>query len=343
MLAGARVTLKLHRFEIAVAALAAVAAGVLGITLALRIDALGVSQSCLDQALASQDGSGIGQQCLSLMRAGSEILGESYLDGEGTIPLSIMGALPFLLGLLGGVPLVARELEARTAQTAWSLDGSRNRWLTRQIVPVTLVLGAVMAFAALAAGPVADDFVAWGHGGEASVIGLHGGLAVVRAFGALGIGLAVGALLGRTLPAFLFGVAISLALLFALGNVRNAWMASLEPMVIQHLSPGTGEAMVDPRAVTTGWAVEAPDGTLLSGEEARELVTAAGVESPPPEDVQDTPALLWYEENGYVLLPTGITDEMALGWAPFDGLAFGLVGVIGLGSSVVLVNRRRPI
>jgi hypothetical protein len=39
------------------------------------------------------------------------------------------------------------------------------------------------------------------------------------------------------------------------------------------------------------------------------------------------------------LLPVGVTDEMALGWAPFDGIAFGFVGVIGLGSAVVLVNR----
>jgi hypothetical protein len=343
MFAGARVTLKLHRFEIAVAALAAVAAGVLGISMALRIDALGVSQACLDSVWLSQDGSSASEECFALIRAGSEVLGESFLDGQGTVPLSIMGALPFLLGLLGGVPIVARELEARTAQTAWSLDGSRVRWLARQVLPVALLLGAAMSFAALAAGPVADDFVAWGHGGEASVIGLHGGLAVVRAFGAFGIGLAVGALLGRTLPAFLFGVALSLALLFALGNVRTAWMASLEPMVVQHPSPLTGEYIVDPRSVTTGWAVEAPDGILLSSEEARELATAAGVETPPPGDVQDTPALAWYEENGYVLLPIGITDEMALGWAPFDGLAFGLVGVIGLGSTVVLVNRRRPV
>jgi hypothetical protein len=342
MLAGARVTLKLHRFEIAVAALAAIAAGVLGVTMAMRIDALNVSQACLDRVQASQDGFSAGEECFSLVRAGSEILGESYLDGEGTVPLSIMGALPFLLGLLGGVPLVARELEARTAQTAWSLDGSRIRWLGRQVWPVTLVLGAGMAFAALAAIPVADDFVAWGHGGKASVIGLHGGLALVRAFGAFGIGLAVGALLGRTLPAFIFGVAISLALLFALGNVRDAWTASLEPMVIAHPVSDTGEYAVDPRSVTTGWAVVAPDGTLLSSEEARRIATDAGVESPPPDDVQDTPALIWYEENGYVLLPVGITDDMALGWAPFDGIAFGLVGLIGFGSTIVLVNRRRP-
>jgi hypothetical protein len=343
MLAGARVTLKLHRFEIAVAALAAIAAGVLGLTIAMRIDALDVSQACLDRVQASQDGFSAGEECFALVRAGSGILGESFLDGEGTVPLSIMGALPFLLGLLGGVPIVSRELEARTAQTAWSLDGSRIRWLARQVWPVALVLGAAMTFAALAAIPVADDFVAWGHGGKSSVIGLHGGLALVRAFGAFGIGLAVGALLGRTLPAFIFGVALSLALLYALGNVRDAWTASLEPMVIVDPSTDTGEYSMDPRAVTTGWVVRTPDGTLLSSEDARRIATDAGVESPAPDDVQDTPALIWYDENGYVLLPVGVTDEMALGWAPFDGIAFGLVGVIGVGSTIVLVNRRRPV
>ena len=128
MLAAARVTLKQHRFEISVAALAAVAAAVLGLSIAIRMDALHVSQACIDSVFASQDGSGIGQECLSLVRAGSGILGGTYLNGEGSLPVSVMGALPFLVGLLGGVPIVARELEAGTAQTAWSLNGSRVRW-----------------------------------------------------------------------------------------------------------------------------------------------------------------------------------------------------------------------
>lgn len=33
---------------------------------------------------------------------------------------------------------------------------------------------------------------------------------------------------------------------------------------------------------------------------------------------------------------------MALGWAPFDGLIFGAVGVLGLGIAAVTVERRRP-
>ncbi|MEX2136991.1 MAG: hypothetical protein WEB29_08615 [Chloroflexota bacterium] len=342
MLAAAWVTLKLHRFEVGVAALAAVAATVLGISIALRIDALHISQACIDRALALQDATGAGADCFALIQAGSGILGESYLDGEGTVPLSVMGALPFLLGLLGGVPIVARELEARTAPTAWSLNGSRVRWLARQVRPIGLVLLAAMTIAAIAAMPVADDWVRWGYGGFSALIGLNGPLAVVRAFGAFGIGLAVGALLGRTLPAFLFGAALTFAILFALGQAHERWLGTLEPQPIAEYSAETGEYINIPGAVATSWGWFAPDGQLLGHEEARRVATEAGVPPADPADVQDTPGSTWLSEHGYVGVTLGVTDDMALGWAPYDGITFGLVGLAGVGAAVWLVNRRRP-
>jgi hypothetical protein len=60
-------------------------------------------------------------------------------------------SLPSVLGLLGGVPIVWRELETRTAQTAWSLSPSRLRQLAHQISSIGLVLGVVMVFAAVVA------------------------------------------------------------------------------------------------------------------------------------------------------------------------------------------------
>lgn len=342
MLAAARVTLKQHRFEVTVAALAAVAAAVLGLSIAIRIDALHVSQACLDRALASQDWQGGGADCFSLLQAGSGILGETYLDGEGSVPLSIMGALPFLLGLLGGVPIVARELEAGTAQTAWSLNGSRVRWLARQVAPIVIVLGAAMIFAALVAIPVADLWVRWGHGGASSLIGLHGLLAVVRAFGAFGVGLAVGALLGRTLPAFIFGAALTFAVLFAAGQARETWLSALPPRIIAEVSAGTGEWNGIPGAVATSWGWLTADGDLLSREEARKLASDAGVPPADPNDVQDTPAMTWLAEHGYLGVPLGVTDEMAMRWAPYDGAIFGSVGLAAIAGAIVLVNRRRP-
>ena len=114
---------------------------------------------------------------------------------------------------------MASQLEARTAATAWSLNPSRTRWLLGQALPVTLVLGAAMALAAVVADRVVDAQVAWGHSAF-YYIGLHGPLALVRAFAALGIGLLAGALIGRTVPALAVGVGVSVALLFGVAAVR---------------------------------------------------------------------------------------------------------------------------
>jgi hypothetical protein len=340
-LAAARVTLRQHRFEVLAAVVAAIVAGIVGVTIALRIRALGVPSSCLDAAISSPDGSGVGPDCLALLREGAAIIGETFLTGEGTLAISMMGALPILVGLLGGVPIVARELEARTAQTAWSLNASRARWLRRQILPIGVVLAASMAFAAVAAMPVADASVAWGRGAS-SLIGLHGPLALIRAFAAFGIGLAVGALVGRTLPAFVLGLTLSIALALGTGLLRDFWTRSLEPSQIGRPTPGAGEPVNEPRAVVTGWGVLGPDGALLSASAARDLATAAGVPPPAEFDTQDTPALEWYSANGYMLVPVGVSDEVALGWTIYDGLIFGSAGLIGILVAHVAVMRTRP-
>jgi hypothetical protein len=165
----------------------------------------------------------------------------------------------------------------------------------------------------------------------------------VRAFGAFGIGLAVGALLGRTLPAFVLGAALTFVVLFATGQARETWLRSQPSTVIAEVSPDTGELAIVRGAVQTGWGVRVPDGTLISFKEARALVSAAGVPPADPDDLQDVPALLWLEEYGYTVVPLGLTEEIAMGWAPIDALLYGLVGVASLGGAVVLVNRLRPI
>lgn len=278
---------------------------------------------------------------MALLSRGQGIIGDSYLSGQGTIVLSIMGALPFVLGLLGGVPIVSRELEARTAQTAWSLNPSRLRWLARQIAPVALLLGAAMTFAALVATPVGVEWVRWGRGGWSDLIGLHGLLVVVRAFGAFGIGPAVGAFLGRTLPAFIVGLALTLAIIFGLNQARNAWLAGLPQEIMGPTSPGAVDP-AGPSTKPTGTAWIAPNGDVLSLDEAYQQARDAGVPPPDPKDTQDTPAAMWLQDHGYFAVPLGVNDAAALGWAVYDGLTFAVLGAGGLGATLLLVNRRRP-
>lgn len=116
----------------------------------------------------------------------------------------------------------------------------------------------------------------------------------------------------------------------------------LPPSILGEISAETGEWNGIPGSVPTTWGWLTPDGDLLSRDEARKLASDAGVPPADPNDVQDTPAATWLEEHGYFDVPLGVTDEMALGWARYDGLIFGMAGLVGIAGAIVLVNRRRP-
>lgn len=113
----------------------------------------------------------------------------------------------FAVGLILGVPLVAREVEHGTAQLAWTVGRSRVRWLLGRIafaalvaVLLTAVLAATTEVLAAAMRPDVDlsrDF---------SFHGERGPLIVARAVLGLGAGVLVGAIVGRQLPALLLGV-----------------------------------------------------------------------------------------------------------------------------------------
>jgi len=330
MLAAARVVLKQHRFEVGAAAIAALAVGVWALLVGLQVRMLGVPPGCIEAWLAS--GTDEQTECLGLLRTWSGIV--------ETPVIGVMVYIPFATGLLGSVPIVARELESRTAQRAWSLNPSRRRWLFRQLAPVMVILGASLTFAALATSLLEADRVIVGYS-PVDDLGLYGPLIVARAFGAFGVGLLVGALLGRTLPAFVLGVALTVALTFVVSSVREEWVKRLEPAVVSEMSAGGGTILV-PHAVITAIAFRTPDGQQISIEDARAIAHTAGAAQPAPDDEQDLPAAVWLERHGYAELDLGVTMEMALGWAPYDALAFVIVGVASIAGTIPMVNRRRP-
>ena len=335
MRVAARVTLKQHRFEVGAAVFASLVIAVFALILEYRLRALDVPPGCVDNWLGRVDGLDGAGFCLGPMRAWGEVL-----EVDGGLIFGVMKYLPFGLGLLVGVPIVASELEARTAQTAWSLDGSRQRWLLRQIWPVLVLLGATLSFTAVATSVLAANNVAWG-GLAYFDIGLHGPLIVARAFGAFGVGLLVGALLGRTLPAFVLGACLMVALFVFVGRAQDAWLAGLEPTVIG-TSSAEGDVEIDrpTRVVQSGWGWRAPDGTQLSFQEGLAVVPAEIADGDDP--VQYPNSTQWLLDHGYASLALGVTDERALGWAPYDALAFSLIGAASLVGAAVVVSRRRP-
>lgn len=160
---------------------------------------------------------------VSFLDAGSMSTLETYI-------WSTMSLLPFGLGLLTGVPIVSRELEERTAQVAWSLNGSRARWLFRQSSPILLVLIAAIAVTAWTTTALVNGPDAHPEGAFVN-IGSYGVPVLARAFGAFGLGIFVGALIGRALPALVFGGVLSLGLVLSVSGARDAWLAAQAPSV----------------------------------------------------------------------------------------------------------------
>jgi len=111
-------------------------------------------------------------------------------------------AVPCLLGMFWGGPLLARELETGTSQFAWTQSVSRRRWLT--------VEAGWALLAAAAWGGAVSALVTWWSSPENALnhqnfqpgqFDIQGIVPVGYALFAMALGITAGALLRRTLPA----------------------------------------------------------------------------------------------------------------------------------------------
>ncbi len=190
----ARLSFRLQRLEILLLAAAVVVVSGLMLWWAFELDGLAAAYpDCdfFDPAAACQ---AAGQRFSGTFSIAEIIIRNTWLAG-------------FAVGLVLGVPLVAREVEHGTAQLAWTVGRSRVRWLIGRVafaalvaVLLTALLAAtteVLATAMLPDINMSQDF---------NLHGNRGPLIVGRAMLGLGAGVLVGALLGRQLPALLLGV-----------------------------------------------------------------------------------------------------------------------------------------
>jgi hypothetical protein len=317
---SARITLKQHRFEVGAAAVAAILIGAAALWVNFRLDALDLPAACFD---APPPGFGEGgSECDRLQRERSNV------KAQGGTVLGWMAILPWAAGLLGGVTLVGRELEARTAQTAWALAGSRRRWLGRQLCPILIVLGLTVGFAAIAASILSatrseSDAYVWVD------LGVRGPLVVARALSALGLGLFIGAALGRTLPAFIVGAVLSTALVVGAVMAREGWV-DLQPQVVFEQATVDSPSFRGGLILEQGWRL--PDGTILLDSDAMALVEEAGLNDPNQ----------WLLDRGYEIVQVGITADTAGLWEPLETAGSTLIGVVLLLGTVTIVDRRRP-
>ena len=250
----------------------------------------------------------------------------------GTVMMTQLGVglAMYAVPLVLGVPVLTSEIERRTAMIAWPLAGSRLKWLAWRagsVFVIGVVLIGVMAFAAElmvgASDPGAELGFAY-HGTRGISLMTRAGLVLVMA-------VALGAVVGRLLPALLIGIALAVGLSTAVGALPPYGVASTE-ITPSEVTP-TESSFEGGQPFQTGHAYRAPDGTPISDDEAEAMFMAVYAEySPdlPPDSV--LPQDVYYGIAG-----SRYCEVLARESAVLVGAAVLVAGV-----GAVVVQRRRP-
>jgi len=200
-LTWARLTFRLARFEVIAFGAVILALIVATILAAASIDAVRPPANCFS---STPDGMPI---------AGcEEALNAWYTAQQGIVGLAagLLIFIAFAAGVFLGVPIVARELERGTTRLAWSLTPSRMRWCAARLVPIFVVV----AIATYVAGVAVDRFFAATNplddmANSFTAFGFRGLLIASRAIFIFAVAVAVGAIVGRVLPAIIFAAIIA--------------------------------------------------------------------------------------------------------------------------------------
>lgn len=257
--------------------------------------------------------------------------------GLGYQVMNNMWFVPWLIGLVLGVPMVAREVEHGTAQLAWTLGRSRTRWLLGRVAFTALIVVVLMGFLAVASEMLAAALVPDSDLGRTFFLhDQRGFLLVTRGLVALAIGVLVGAVIGRQLQALLLAIIVA-GLVYAGGTYAlDRWNEAegIEP-------PAVGPGLDGPLFVGSG--IELTTGERVNWEELQRRgfneVAFMG-DGPIYASVQD------FETGGepigreYMLVIPGerYPEIMARTSAATGGLAL----LVFFGAAAV-VHQRRPV
>jgi hypothetical protein len=169
-------------------------------------------------------------------------------------------ALPLVLGVFLGAPLVARETEHATNSLAWTQTVTRRRWLTGKLVTVFAITIATTA--------AVSALVTWWSGTMNSLNGnrfegvqfdTQNIAPIAFAIFAVALGLAAGALFRRTLPA----IGVTVGGYFA---IRLVVAVHLRPHYMKPVTQSVPLSL-DPHVSTGSWRLAG--GTIVdaSGHE----------------------------------------------------------------------------
>jgi len=323
MISLGRLALRIQRFEFGTVALLVLLVGVSALIVRARLDGVGATVECFEVWLYGSGpfGAGACEGPVSTFLAINQ--------DEAAPIIATMQALPLVVGLVLGVSLVGREIESGTAVTAWALAASRRRWLAGRLIPVLAALLGLLAFSAIASEILAVGRNPWIAGGVTfQDAGEHGPGIVARGVAAFGIAAAVGAALGRMLPAVLVSAALLLGLWIGGDVALVAWLDSARR-----------EVMIDAPSRDDGvWGItdqywRTPAGQRLTEAEAWAMI---------PADVTEPLQDVWLAEH-LERVVVGVPASEYPAWSAFETAGFTAVGALGLVVVYLIVDRRRPV
>lgn len=234
--------------------------------------------------------------------------GESFFDRLGadgiktavfTAGTAIVYAVPALVGVFWGAPLVARELETGTHRLVWNQSITRTRWLATKLGLAGLAAAAAGAIGlALTwwAGPI-DGAIASGVDSNSfaavprlwpDLFGARGVVPIAMAVLALAIGVTAGLVIRRAVPA----MAVTLGVVVAI-------QVAAPLLLQQHLLPA--------ERITTTITADKLRGLMLSGDPANGPAEVEELELS-----VDSPGA-WVTEN-VTLDPSGAVAETLPDW-----------------------------
>lgn len=245
-----------------------------------------------------------------------------FLESGRQVASGLIIVSPFVLGLFIGPPLVARELERRTAEIAWTLSASRTRWLMRRIaVPLAAVLAATFALGG--AGEALTRVAPWNEGVDPGFqdYGGRGVLVPLRALAVLGVGIAIGAWIGRQLPALLLTLGATLAMGVALSLAMDFQMAREVEAVPMLSMQDAGITKV----YGSGFREDAT-GEVIGYDEYYARADAVHVDDPP----------------GWTPVVFGVPAQRYGDFVLRESGALGAITVTAFGVAFLVTQQRRP-
>lgn len=312
-----RLVTKTVRFEAAFIVIASVIVATASLLCAAWLEGYGLASGCIGAWLAGTPDAA----CTATVEGWAGLSS----DGAGRLLLA-SGLLPLAAGLAAGVVLVGRELESGTAELSWSIARSRTRWLVGRLGVLGLLVLIFSSGVAVASNSLENAHTAGGLWispfADADLFGLP---VVARSVLAFGVGTAAGALIGRTLPAFLAGIVIVMAVVTATSVAQPAFA---RPPTTGIGGPGyVASYLADPDAE---FRFVTRDAHLLTKDEALALV-------PVGSDAAD-----WLQSN-MQLLPLGISGSKTFSWQLLASGLYASLGIVCLTVGVLVALRRRPL